>query len=521
MFFQPHQSLTIPRTSSGGRVSPILLSHVDRRLNYLYSFFSNPPIEILLSSAGLFLNSSTFTVGEAADCVAGRINPFNPVGYCLYWAGWVGQVLPLIAPTVLHGVASDTLFNDGGSFSAALGPVAAKRNTITITLSSNVFTNMRYRTWGYLYLGSVRLSRYRISSLRSLNGVSSLGRGRYYNKGFGSYLGFFGSTPHLPPLPAPLEIADNSVVFGEAGVMGFNWANLLMRMFLLHVAKIANLRLFANHTINNFKDSIYFLTASAKVYALEAGDGDSTAHLNYEIVVASIRRAMRISLIYFFHDLLPGYALVPRRTNSRLLINFSSMFIGNAYGLAKRAKSTLAVKLLSIRFLRRYLVVFGVKNIALRISGSTSDFKSLWYALVRPLEEIFFHPLGHYLIGDLTFRVSQGGGSGSAAATIKRQAADFFLLQHGKFAPHYEVFLPVDRFAKAWEDFCQKFLFDCVEIGGGKFSRFFWNYYFSCERVFLPTDSLRCVSYRKTTRSVRRRIVKRITRETQRRLWVF
>jgi hypothetical protein len=401
--------------------------------------------------------------------------------------------------------------------------VVAKRNTVTATLSSNVFTNMRYRVWGCIYLSSVRLLRdHIVVPSYPVKGISLAAGRQYRSRGFSAHLGFFGSIPYsvFPPFS---RIVGNSAIFGGVGVMGFNWANFLLRMFLLHIAKISNLHLFANHTISKFKDSSHLLTAvtAGGVSALGASDKDITAPLNYEIVIASIRRAMRISLIYFFHDLLPGYALVPRRANSRLLINFSSMFIGNAYGLAKRAKSTLAVKLLSIRFLRRYLVVFGIKNIALRISGSTSDFKSLWYALVRPLEEIFFHPLGHYLIGDLTFRVSQGGSSGNTAVTIKKQAADFFLLQHGKFAPHYEAFLPADRFVKVWEDFCQKFLFDCVEIGGGKFSRFFWNYYFSCERVFLPTDSLRGVSYRKTTRSVRRRIVKRITRETQRRLWVF
>jgi hypothetical protein len=84
MFFQPPQRATTLEMSGRGGVSPLLLARVDRRLNYLYSFFSNTFVGVLLSGSGLFLDSSTFTAKAGESSIAGKINPFNPVGYCLY-----------------------------------------------------------------------------------------------------------------------------------------------------------------------------------------------------------------------------------------------------------------------------------------------------------------------------------------------------------------------------------------------------------------------------------------------------
>ena len=251
----------------------------------------------------------------------------------------------------------------------------------------------------------------------------------------------------------------------------------------------------------------------AESQPVQAGDS-----LQHEVVISSKRRATYTSIVCLSPGR-KGGVITGGMYNSRVLVNFSSMFVGRAYKLTKRSKSTLAVKLLGIRFLRRYFVVFGVRNIVLRLCGDTYNFKNLWNTLSKPLEEIFFHPLGHYLVGDLSFRLQSGPQSSPAS----KQSKDFFLLQYGKFAKHYEGLAPTGQFDGLWLEFCRKFLFDCAEVIGASSaaSRVFWNYHFKCLRVLLPTGSLRRLSYRKTVRSVRRRIVKRIVKETQRRLWLF
>ena len=187
----------------------------------------------------------------------------------------------------------------------------------------------------------------------------------------------------------------------------------------------------------------------------------ATDSLQHEIVISSKRRATYMSIVCLSPGRKNG-SVTGGVYNSRVLVNFSSMFVGRAYKLTKRSKSTLAVKLLGIRFLRRYFVVFGVRDIVLRLCGDTYNFKNLWHTLSKPLEEIFFHPLGHYLVGDLSFRLQSGPQSSHAS----KQSKDFFSLQYGKFAKHYEGLAPSGQFDSLWLEFCRKFLFDCREVTG-------------------------------------------------------
>ena len=143
------------------------------------------------------------------------------------------------------------------------------------------------------------------------------------------------------------------------------------------------------------------------------------------------------------------------------LLEFSSMLVGRAYNLPKSSKSTLALKLVAARLLRRYLVVLNVTSVTFRLVGGCEGFKSLWRAISRPLDEVFFHPLQGYLIGDLALRLKPHVGPGN---TLKSQIDDFFLLQYNKFVRHYAQLVPSGQFDNLWVDLRNNFVRQCSEI---------------------------------------------------------
>jgi hypothetical protein len=117
------------------------------------------------------------------------------------------------------------------------------------------------------------------------------------------------------------------------------------------------------------------------------------------------------------------------------LVNFSAMSVGKAYSLPKKNKTSTLVKLLAARFLRRHLIVLNLTTVSVRLSGGIENFKTIWSSVVTPLEEVFFHPLRQYLVGDLALTVDRRG----SGRTLVRQLDVFFEAQYEKIVNHIEA----------------------------------------------------------------------------------
>jgi hypothetical protein len=222
----------------------------------------------------------------------------------------------------------------------------------------------------------------------------------------------------------------------------------------------------------------------------------------------------------------------------RTILTLSNTLVLRLYGLQRTIKLTQPLLLLMVRLLRRYLVTLKLRCLDIRIGNFGESLPFLWRTLLLPLNEVFNHPRAARLIGDLGVEVGSYRGLGTKLE-VRKQLLDFLDQQRAKTIAYFGYIATTynnpenivgggvpsiftSHFTTLWAMFCRSFLVNCrlmVHPSTGK--RLFSNFCLLVSFFQFNANPRRSWVYRKKLRSLKRRLVKRVTREASARVWPF
>jgi hypothetical protein len=232
-----------------------------------------------------------------------------------------------------------------------------------------------------------------------------------------------------------------------------------------------------------------------------------------------------------------GAVLPTPDSQCKTILTLSNTLVLKLYSLQRTVKLTQPLLLLMIRLLRRYLVTLRLKRLSIHLGNFGESLPFLWRTLITPLNEVFNHPRALRLIGDLgmdaglshynaTSKLSLGNRLFAFLEQYKSKTSAYFAYAAASNSSNNtasaisQAF--TSNFVSLWSAFCRTFLLNC-KLTNHPFSdkRIFSNFCLTITFCQFTTNPRRAWVYRKKLRSLKRRLVKRVTREATKRLWLF
>ena len=221
-----------------------------------------------------------------------------------------------------------------------------------------------------------------------------------------------------------------------------------------------------------------------------------------------------------------NFTLLPTPTHP--LTTMSAALVCRLYGLGRTLRHSRPVHLLAIRLMRRHLVALSLSQLSLLLRGVGSFLGYLWLSLSGSLDEVFSAVPGDFsiLTGDVCLTLPAAATPATWASAVVSFLAEKGERTHtlqSRVAMTRSQTSPVlsaDAWALRWLFFCRAFLSAGRLIRHSETGRIrsLANFTLLCCEIRI---SFCRRSPSRRFRSIRRRLVKRATREAGRRLWPF